>query len=100
MKLVLFHELPEYGYRYSRTHLWRLIRAGRFPEPLRLGIGPHGRIAWDEEAILAARARAEAEARHRAASRPVVAITSGNRKTARQGSLFAPSPDTSKRGAR
>ena len=32
----------------SRTQLWRLIRAGRFPEPIRLG---HRTVRWRERDV-------------------------------------------------
>jgi hypothetical protein len=107
-KLIPQDQLGLYGYPFSRVHIARLVRAGRLPEPIKIGYGKSARNFYDEEELLAARARAEAEARRRAADRPVVPITTGKRKT-RQGSLFAPTgpdgappgPDTArKRGAR
>jgi hypothetical protein len=35
-KFVRFSELPEYGVRYSRTHLTNLIKAGKFPAPIKM----------------------------------------------------------------
>ena len=36
---------PLKGIPYSKPHLWRLIRAGKFPRPIRLG---QNRIAFPE----------------------------------------------------
>jgi prophage regulatory protein len=50
--------VEEYGIPYSRCHLWRLARTGKFPAPVRLGAN---RIAYRESEIqawLAARPRA------------------------------------------
>lgn len=50
MKLISFPSLKaEKGIGYSRVHLARLIEAGKFPAPLRLGAG--GRIAWLESEV-------------------------------------------------
>jgi prophage regulatory protein len=48
------------GIPYSRQHLERMVRAGEFPVPFKLGNGPKARNAWDEREIdawLKARAR-------------------------------------------
>jgi predicted DNA-binding transcriptional regulator AlpA len=38
MKLLSIDELKSVkGVVYSKPHLWRLIRAGKFPRPIRLG---------------------------------------------------------------
>jgi prophage regulatory protein len=37
------------GIRFSRQHLYRLIQAGRFPKPIKLGSG--GRNAWIADEI-------------------------------------------------
>lgn len=38
MRVLSFGELlPLKGIRYSRSHTYRLIKAGRFPQPVRLG---------------------------------------------------------------
>ena len=39
---------PLKGIPYSKPHLWRLIRAGKFPRPIRLG---ENRIAFPEHEI-------------------------------------------------
>jgi prophage regulatory protein len=39
---------PLKGIPYSKPHLWRLIRTGKFPRPIRLG---ENRIAFPESDI-------------------------------------------------
>jgi prophage regulatory protein len=49
MKLLSIDELKSVkGIVYSKPHLWRLIRAGKFPKPIRLG---ENRIAFPEHEI-------------------------------------------------
>lgn len=43
-KLLNPADLYKLGITYSRQHLWRLITAGRFPQPIRLT--PRGRRYW------------------------------------------------------
>jgi predicted DNA-binding transcriptional regulator AlpA len=51
-KLVFFENLEStYGIDYSREHLWRLQRAGKFPLAVKLSEG--GRVAWLESELLA-----------------------------------------------
>jgi predicted DNA-binding transcriptional regulator AlpA len=88
-KYVTFTELHEFGYGFSRQHLRRLIAAGRFPEPIRLGLGERGRVQWDESEILVYRARAEAEAQRNAAERKVLPMPTGKRKAARSRGLMS-----------
>jgi prophage regulatory protein len=49
MRLLDYDDLAAKGIRYSRCHLWRLIKAGRFPKPVKLGDG--ARNAWVEMEI-------------------------------------------------
>jgi prophage regulatory protein len=49
MRLVDYEALKQRGFRYSRTHLWRLVKAGQFPKPVKLGGG--ARNAWIESEI-------------------------------------------------
>ena len=49
MRLIDYDGLKAKGINYSRVHLWRLVKAGRFPKPVKLGDG--GRNAWVEEEI-------------------------------------------------
>jgi prophage regulatory protein len=49
VKLLSIDELKSVkGVAYSKPHLWRLIRAGKFPKPIRLGAN---RIAFPENEI-------------------------------------------------
>lgn len=49
MRLVMFDELlPRKGIGYSREHLARLEKAGRFPRRVKIGAGKYGRIGWIE----------------------------------------------------
>lgn len=45
-KLVTWKELKAMGWPYSRQHTMRMIRAERFPEPIKFGPQPGSRIAW------------------------------------------------------
>lgn len=47
MKLLDFSGLSEKGIRFSDTHIWRLIRAGEFPQPVKIGRRSH----WSEAEI-------------------------------------------------
>jgi prophage regulatory protein len=49
MRLIDYDGLKAKGINYSRVHLWRLVKAGRFPKPVKLGDG--ARNAWVEEEI-------------------------------------------------
>jgi prophage regulatory protein len=48
MRLLKINELEQKGIPYSRAHIYRLIRAKKFPEPVRLG---ENRIAFVESEI-------------------------------------------------
>lgn len=49
MKLLSMADLkPEKGISYSRPHLYRLINAGKFPRPVKLG---EARVAFVESEI-------------------------------------------------
>lgn len=48
-RLIFLQQLKELkGIPYSRPHLHRLIKAGQFPRPIKLGLN---RNAWIEEEI-------------------------------------------------
>jgi predicted DNA-binding transcriptional regulator AlpA len=49
MKLLTFSNLRERGWPYSKSHTWRLIRAGKFPTPKKLGFGPNAKNVWPED---------------------------------------------------
>lgn len=48
MKLLDYDALKAKGVTYSKVHLWRLIRVGKFPAPIKLG---GARNAWVESEI-------------------------------------------------
>jgi prophage regulatory protein len=54
MKLLSFENLRERGWPYSRPHTWRLIKAGKFPKPKKIGFGRNGKNVWTEEEFSAA----------------------------------------------
>jgi predicted DNA-binding transcriptional regulator AlpA len=39
-------DLRALGIKYSRTQLWRLMRAGKFPQCFKLADDPKSRIVW------------------------------------------------------
>ncbi|MCA8254822.1 AlpA family transcriptional regulator [Burkholderia sp. AU31624] len=48
-RLVLYPQLkPEYGIPYSQTHINRLRKAGKFPQPIKLSAKC---VAWKASAI-------------------------------------------------
>jgi len=47
MKLLDYDGLAERGIKFSDTHIFRLIRAGDFPKPVKIGKRNH----WSEEEI-------------------------------------------------
>lgn len=52
MRLLSFGELKsEKGIRFSRQHVHRLIRAGRFPPPIKPSGMAGGANAWPEDEI-------------------------------------------------
>ena len=64
MRFVNYDNLREKGITYSKPHLWRLIKAGQFPAPVK-GLGPEN--VWPEPEVdsiianrLAARNKSEA----------------------------------------
>jgi prophage regulatory protein len=49
MRILSFEELRlEKGIPYSKVHIWRLERAGKFPKRLPLGASRHG---WSDSEI-------------------------------------------------
>ena len=48
MRFLVYSDLKEKGISYSKEHLWRLIKAGRFPKPVK-GLGPQNK--WSEEEV-------------------------------------------------
>ncbi len=52
------NDLVERGIDFSRDHLRRLIKQGRFPKPFKVSPGDSGKLFWraeDIEAFVAAR---------------------------------------------
>ncbi|RAX40740.1 helix-turn-helix transcriptional regulator [Rhizobium tropici] len=49
--LVSFEFLKQMGIPYSPQHLNRLIKAGAFPKPIKLGSSRNSRKAWLKEDI-------------------------------------------------
>jgi prophage regulatory protein len=47
MKLLDQDGLAQKGVQFSDTHIWRLIRAGQFPKPIKIGNRNH----WVESEI-------------------------------------------------
>ncbi len=58
MRFLTYDDLKAKGVRYSKPHLWRLIKEGRFPAPVK-GLGPQN--VWPEDEIDAAIAERVAE---------------------------------------
>jgi prophage regulatory protein len=48
MKMLCLKDLRDRGIRFSRQHLHRLIKQGRFPRPVKLGVVTN---AWPETEI-------------------------------------------------
>jgi prophage regulatory protein len=56
MRLLSFDELkPLKGVTYSKAHLWRLERDGKFPKRVRLGDSKHGWVDAEIEDWIASR---------------------------------------------
>jgi prophage regulatory protein len=51
MKFLSVEDLEKRGIRFSDAHRWRLIKAGKFPKPVKLGSGPTARNAWTDTDI-------------------------------------------------
>jgi prophage regulatory protein len=49
--LLQYRDLKAKGVDYSKIHVWRLIKAGRFPKPFKLTDSPGARNYWDEREI-------------------------------------------------
>lgn len=48
MRLLSLDDLRARGIRYSRVHIWRLVRDGKFPKPVR---GAGRGLAWVEDEV-------------------------------------------------
>jgi predicted DNA-binding transcriptional regulator AlpA len=51
VKFLLDADLRERGIKFSRQHRDRLIKAGKFPRPVKLGRAPYGANAWIDTEI-------------------------------------------------
>ena len=47
MKLLDYAALPDKGIKFSYMHLRRLVRAGKFPKPIKVGCRDH----WAEAEV-------------------------------------------------
>jgi len=50
-KQIRFSALADHGIHYTRAHLSRMIEAGQFPQPIKLGTGNKAHIAFVESEI-------------------------------------------------
>jgi len=56
MKILSYADLrSQHGISFSKVHLWRLERAGKFPKRVPLGAGRHGWLETEVDEWLAAR---------------------------------------------
>ena len=51
MKVLTAKDLQERGIRWSRQHRDRMVKAGEFPKPLKLGTGPKSWNVWLETEV-------------------------------------------------
>ena len=47
--LLSYDDLRLFGIPYTRSHIWRRVKEGTFPAPVRIG---DNRVAWRREAII------------------------------------------------
>ena len=48
LRILSLSDLRELGIYYSRVHIYRLVKAGKFPAPIKVG---QNRIGWVESEI-------------------------------------------------
>jgi len=48
LRILSLNDLRELGIYYSRVHIYRLVKAGKFPAPIKVG---QNRIGWVESEI-------------------------------------------------
>ena len=48
LRILSLNDLLELGIYYSRVHIYRLVKAGKFPAPIKVG---QNRIGWVESEI-------------------------------------------------
>ena len=51
-ELLGYDDLKLLGVPYSKVHIWRLIRAGKFPAPVKFGDGPNCRAFFRRGDVL------------------------------------------------
>ena len=51
MRFLSYEDLRARGIRFSKMHIHRLVRAGKFPRPVKLGMGANAANAWPEHEI-------------------------------------------------
>ena len=62
MKILSYTDLAsERGIRFSKVHLWRLERAGKFPKRVALGVARHGWLETEIDEWIAGRVAARDE---------------------------------------
>jgi prophage regulatory protein len=62
MKIFSYADLAsERGIRFSKVHLWRLERAGKFPKRVPLGVARHGWLETEIDEWIAGRVAARDE---------------------------------------
>lgn len=49
MRVLRYEDLKERGLGFSRPHLWRLMKAGQFPRPIKVAGGAAN--GWIEEEV-------------------------------------------------
>jgi prophage regulatory protein len=58
MRVLSYEEVREKGARFSKVHLWRMEKDGRFPKRVALGPAKHGWIDTEIDQWIADRAAA------------------------------------------
>jgi prophage regulatory protein len=51
MKLLGYDDLRARGIKWSRVQIWRAVKAGKFPPPVKLGCTTNSTSAWVETEI-------------------------------------------------
>ncbi len=70
MKFLFDADLRERGIKFSRQHRDRLIKAGKFPRPVKPGSDPNGTNAWIDTEIDAYQQRCVADRNAKDANKP------------------------------
>ena len=56
MRVLGFEDLkPEKGIKFSRQHIHRLVKAGRFPRPIKVGLAKNGWVEAELDGWIEAR---------------------------------------------